>query len=153
MLEIHPTSFAALAAEPGFAELVAAYTAECALPGLPKAPVDAAAYAALESWGVYHAFGAWVDGRLAGFLGVILQGVPHYEGQTFASVESLFVAPKQRRSGAGLALIREAEALARRRGSPVLFLSAPCGGRLDTLLPRLGYTACNTVYRKEMPHA
>ena len=153
MLNVRRVPVAELAADEAFAALTARYEEECGLTGLLRAAPALDAYAELERKGAYQALAAYVDGRLAGFCGVIFSAVPHYEGAAFASVESLFVDPGSRKSGAGLALIREAERLAAERGAPVLFMSAPAGGRLDVLLPRLGYRRTNVVYMKERSRA
>lgn len=150
MTEIRRTSFDELSRQDGFEALAAAYAEECAVPALPRSRADAEGYRALEAQGVYQLFGAWQDGRLIGFLGVILNSVPHHEGVKFASVESLFVEPGSRKGGPGLALVREAERFAAGRGAAALFMSAPRGGRLERLLPRLGFDAANTVFVKAL---
>ncbi|WP_298069393.1 GNAT family N-acetyltransferase [uncultured Mailhella sp.] len=150
MTEIRRTSFDELSRQDGFEALAAAYAEECAVPALPRSRADAGGYRALEAQGVYQLFGAWQDGRLIGFLGVILNSVPHHEGVKFASVESLFVEPERRKGGPGLALVREAERFAAGRGAAALFMSAPRGGRLERLLPRLGFDAANTVFVKAL---
>jgi GNAT superfamily N-acetyltransferase len=84
---------------------------------------------------------------LVGFVVVLTAKLPHY-GSTVAIAESLFVASQARKTGAGLALIRAAEAVAREQNSPAILFSAPSGGRLDTLMPRLGYRETNRVYMR-----
>ena len=120
--------------DPSFPALRAEYAAECALAGLPDPQEKESAYAALDQSGALTLFRADVGGVLAGFVSVLAPVLPHY-GVTVAVTESLFVAARYRKSGAGLALIRRAERYARGIGSPGMLISAPSGGRLVRLLP------------------
>lgn len=49
-------------------------------------------------------------------------------------------------------LIRRAEKRAREVRSPGMLFSAPSGGRLSVLLPRIGYRETNRVFLKEFAH-
>ena len=69
-----------------------------------------------------------------------------------AVVESYFVASKHRKSGAGLALLREAERIASDRGAHALLVSAPHGGRLADVMPRVGYRETNRVFFRSLAH-
>lgn len=155
MLEITPCTVTALIDDPRFPALRREYADECAIAGLPDPEEKREMYQAMESTGAVQAFGAFVDGDLAGFVVVLAPLLPHY-GRVIAVTESLFVASAHRKSGAGLRLLRRAEQHARDIGSPGLLVSAPIGeqsgGRLATLLPRIGYSETNRVFLKRMNH-
>ncbi|MDY0242697.1 MAG: hypothetical protein RBR34_11015, partial [Rhodospirillaceae bacterium] len=125
------------------------YAKECAIAGLPPPDEKLAAYGAIAQSGVFTAYGAFVDGLLAGFMAVLTPVIPHY-GVSITVAESLFVGAAFRSSGAGLALIRAGERHARDAGSPGLLLSAPSGGRLALVLPKMGYRETSRVFFKGM---
>lgn len=142
---------ASLIADADFTALRDEYAAECSLHGLPDPQEKLAMYQALDASGSFRAFGAYVDGCLVGFVTIIAPVLPHY-GVAVAVAESLFVAFAHRKTGAGLALIRRAEDEARSMGSPAILFSSPSGGRLATLLPRIGYRETNRAYMKGFCH-
>lgn len=142
-------SAARLIAEPAFPALRREYAAECALHGLPDPAEKLVVYQALDANGAFRAFGAYLDGELVGFVAILAPTLPHY-GITVAVAESLFVGKAFRKTGAGLALIRRAEQEARELGSPAILFSSPSGGRLATLLPRIGYRETNRAFMKEL---
>lgn len=84
---------------------------------------------------------------LIGFIVLLTPVLPHY-GAAIAVAESLFVGGAHRKTGAGMLLIRRAERRAREARSPGMLFSAPSGGRLSVLLPRIGYRETNRVYLK-----
>ena len=136
-------------AEPEFPALHREYVAECALHGLPDPDEKLAMYKALDANDAFRAFGAFFNGELVGFVAILAPTLPHY-GITVAVAESLFVGQAFRKTGAGLALIRRAEQEARAIGSPAILFSSPSGGRLATLLPRIGYRETNRAFMKEL---
>ena len=152
-LEIRDSTACGLIQHPDFPALRGLYIDECAVKGLPDPREKLEAYELMDSTGVLRAFGAYLDDdRLIGFITVLAPVLPHY-GITVAVAESLFVSPAYRKSGAGLKLIRAAEAHARAIHSPGLLLSSPLNGRLQTLLPRIGYAETNRVFLKRFSHA
>lgn len=130
---------------PNFGELVDAYAAESAVHAFAGGAPAIAMYQGLEAAGMLHSIVARRDGVLVGFAGVLITMLPHF-GKLSATTESLFVLQQHRRGGAGLALIREARALAREHGAAGLFVSAPAGGVLARVLPGLGFTKTNEVF-------
>lgn len=138
---------------PEFPALCREYARESALAGLPDPQEKLSAYQALEASGsdAFCAYGAFLDDRLIGFVVLLTPVLPHY-GMTVAVAESLFVGWDYRRTGAGLLLIRQAEKRALELGSPGMLFSAPSGGRLAVLLPRIGYRETNRVFMKGFTH-
>lgn len=152
MLTVRPCTIAEIIGDQAFPALHREYAAEASLAGLPPPTEKLATYRAIEASGVFQAYGAFLDGALVGFVALLTPVIPHY-GVAIAVTESLFVARAHRRSGAGLRLIRAAEAHARAQGSPGLLVSAPTGGRLAQVLPGLRYRETNRVFLKEFPSA
>lgn len=151
MLIIKPCTVDEISGAPNFADLLAEYEIESSIQGMPKVNAKMDMYRSLESTGLIEIFGAWVDDQLAGFLVVLAPMLPHY-GRSVATAESFFVAKDQRDSGAGLELLRRAEKHAEQIGSPALLVSAPAGGVLEKVLPRVGYDHSNTVFFKRLGH-
>jgi len=143
---VQPSSISELEAAPNFVALLAAYVDEEGLPGLPRYMPDVDMYRRLEGAGLLYAFEAREDGNLIGFITVITTVTPA-TGRLTAAIESFFVTEAKRTSGAGLRLLRRAEAKARELGA-VLTASASAGSRLAELLLRLGFVESNVVYYK-----
>ncbi len=130
-----------------FSALRNEYIAESANKLLPVPQEKTEMYKALDASGALFGFGAFDGEKLMGFAFLIAPILPHY-GRVIATMESLFIAKKYRKTGAGLRLIREAERCAKELGSPALIISAPVGSVLDIILPRLKYTLTNRAYTK-----
>lgn len=128
-------------------ELLAEYAVECAIPGLGENNVRFDIYRQLEAAGVLHTLGAFRGDTMVGFLSFLVSVLPHY-GALTATSESYFVAKSERAGGTGIRLLREAEARAKELGAVGLLVSAPVGGRLAAVLPRIGYGQTNEVFFK-----
>ncbi len=150
---IRQISVAEAFASPEFAALCREYAREASIAGLPDPQEKLSAYQALEGAGnaAFRAYGAFVGDMLVGFVVLLTPVLPHY-GAVVAVAERLCVASAYRKSGAGMLLIRQAERRAREVGSPGVLFSAPSGGRLAVLLPRIGYRETNRVFFKEFAH-
>ena len=138
---------------PAFPALCREYAEESAIAGLPDPQEKLSAYQFLESGGstAFCAYGAFIGEGLVGFIALLTPVLPHY-GVPIAVAESLFVASAHRKTGAGMLLIRRAEKRAKELRSPGLLFSAPSGGRLALLLPRIGYRETNRVFMKGFGH-
>lgn len=149
-VSVRKVTFAELTSEANFPALLQEYKEESAVNGLPPPDDKLRQYRLIEMSGMLHIYGAFLGADLIGFMAFLLPVMPHY-GVTIAVSESLFVAQKFRKGGAGIKLLRTAEKHATEAGSPALMVSAPTGGRLAYVLPRLGYRETNRVFLKEMP--
>jgi GNAT superfamily N-acetyltransferase len=145
---IKKIKFAELETAPNFLELRDEYAAECAIAGLPPIAEKFEMYRAIEDAGFFQLFGAYVNDKLVGFVSVVVSVIPHF-GVPVAVAESLFVASQFRKFGLGLELIREAQSFAASKGSSGILFSAPTGGKLEQILPRMGFRATNTTFYKE----
>lgn len=150
---VRQTSVAEVFANQAFPALCREYAEESAIAGLPVPQEKLSAYQALEASGssAFCVYGAFLGDALIGFIVLLTPVLPHY-GATIAVAESLFVGSAYRKSGAGMLLIRQAEKRADEVRSPGMLFSAPSGGRLAVLLPRIGYRETNRVFLKEFAH-
>jgi GNAT superfamily N-acetyltransferase len=144
---IRPSTVAELEAAPTFEALLQEYAAESAIEGMPPPSAKMETYRHLAVVGLLHVLAAWKDEALIGFITVLAAPLPHY-GISVAVSESFFVARAHRSTGAGLKLLKAAEELAAKLGSPGLLVSAPFEGDLFKVLPRVGYAETNRVFFK-----
>lgn len=135
---------------PEFPALIEAYDRECAIDGLPSPQAKLESYRLLELTGALHVFSAVHEGELVGFITVLAPPSLHFS-VPLAVTESFFVAERHR-GLTGLGLLSAAEKQARACGSPGLLVSAPLGGRLCELLPKVGYRPASTIFFKEFAH-
>lgn len=150
-LQVQPTTISALEDAPNIWSLLLEYAGEAAAPGMVPPAIRAQDYKRLEAAGVLHPISALFDGELIGYVTVLVSEIPHY-GRSIAITESFFVARAHRKTGAGLRLLRAAEAKARELGSPVLLVSAPPRGDLAEVLPRIGYDEVGRTFLKKVSH-
>lgn len=134
-----------------FQQLAAEYEAEALIDGMSPPLPDWDHYERLESAGQVYAYAAALDGALVGFIGMLVQKTPRYD-RPLAVSESFFVASAHRKGGAGLKLLRAAEAKAWELGCAGLLVSAPAGGRLAEVLPRSGYGKASEIYFRGFSH-
>lgn len=151
MIDIALTTVEDMAADSALPGVLAAYAEESAIKELQAAGPgpDIESYRRLEASGALRCMSARQDGMLIGFAFVLIAVLPHFGVKT-ASMESLFILKSHRKHGAGLALMRFAESVARASGAAGLLVSAPVGGRLERILPGVGYQATNRVFYKPL---
>ena len=147
MTEVRRITFAELTASAEWDGLVSEYADECQIAGLPRFKYDSSTYYLLENSGAMIFAAAFVEDTLVGFATMIVTQLPHYS-RIVAIVESIFVAKQHRSSGAGMMLIRKMESIAKDNEAIGILVSAPKGGRLNALMPNIGYTHTNEVFFK-----
>lgn len=130
-------------------ELVQAYAAESRIPELGEVSAQIETYRAMEASGAMFPIGAFGP-RLVGVATLLVYGLPHYAGRRVATMESFFVLPAARRTGAGLKLLHAAEQLAGELGATAFLVTAPVGGRLARVLPRSGYRETNRIFIRSL---
>lgn len=148
-MNVQMSSVAELEGDPGLAALLAEYAGESSIAGMPPPVAKMESYRELEARGLLQVLSATHGGRVIGFLTLLAPVLPHY-GVPVAVSESFFVARADRGTGAGLQLLRAAEDMARRLGSPGLLVSAPFEGDLFKVLPRIGYAEASRVFFKKV---
>ena len=145
-IDIRRISIDDLRTAPGIDALLRDYAAESSIDGLPVPKAEWLTYARMEHHGALHVIGAYLDGQLVGFCNVLVSLSPHYS-VLIAVTESLFVGAAHRSTGAGLALLREAEAIAKEQGAAGMLVSAPLGGTLAAVLEvKKSYRETNRVF-------
>lgn len=149
MTEIRKVTVAEYYAEPNIAELWELYAEESKTKGLPPHNPQRHMYEAMESMNMLHTWGAYDDGRLIGFVALLVNTVPHY-GLPIGTLESFFVHRYYRKGGTGAKLLQAAEAHAKELGAFAMFVSAPTGGKLEKAMPMWGYRHTNTTFMKEL---
>lgn len=115
-------------------------------PDMLGALPDREGYERLIATGLLHPLGVFVGNELVGICAVLITPVLHFGGKLIASTETLFVAEAHRSGGAGIKLLRAAEEVAVNAGASGLYVTAPTGGRLEKLLPHVGYVETNRVF-------
>lgn len=130
--------------------LIDEYSVECSIPEIGPTNPRRDLYAAMESTGLMQTFGAYVDGKLAGFATVLIYTLPHY-GRQIATVESIFLAAGHRESGLGRELMAAVEGFARQRDCAAILYSTPVGSRLEQLLSlRKSCRRTNAIFCKSL---
>lgn len=149
MIMVRKTTIAEVEENENFPNLAKEYAQESSIHGLPPPIEKIASYRVIESSGIFQTYGAFLGEMLVGFIAVLTPVIPHY-GVAITVAESFFVGKAHRKTGAGLKLLRAAQEHARQKKSPGFFVSAPFGGILAEILPRLGYRETNRVFFKEL---
>lgn len=145
MQDIRPCSVDQFFAHPNAAALLAEYGAESRIHGLPAPTPHPDTYRLIEQSGAMHVFAALDGEALIGFIVLLISFNPHYSAR-IGVVESFFVTNEHRKTGAGLRLLRAAEARAFEIGATGLLVSAPAGGRLEHVMSRQPYRQTNSVF-------
>ena len=139
MTQIHvlPMSVSEICDAEGFADLANSYRDEIDY-GCLRAPVDGRfQHQVFESAGLLRTAGAFADGKLVGFVSVMVTPSVHVEAK-IVTVDSLFLDKRYRRGSNGLQLLKWAIQVATDEGSSLLVISAPVGSRLEKLLSLIG---------------
>lgn len=135
-----------IAADPRFHDLMREYAAESAITGIELGEPRIDIYQSLEAAGALTILASYDNDELSGFLCLLISILPHFNVK-MATTESYFVAKDKRHTGAGLALLREAEKLAHEKDAAGILISAPIGGRLDKILESVDtYRETNRVF-------
>jgi GNAT superfamily N-acetyltransferase len=148
---ILPVPVADLFSAPNSADLHRSYATECLV---PNAQPQFAIYSAMEQAGVLKCFAAYVypqsDNQpvLIGFLSLLCTVMPH-NGKRWATVESVFVDPVYRSTGAGNSLLDHAERYAQDSGCLGITGTARVGSAFDTVLShRPGYALTHSQHTR-----
>lgn len=129
-------------------ELLDEYADECRIDGLPPVNPHWPLYETLEASGVYRVFGAYKDGKMVGFAGVLTTVNAHYS-EMMATVESLFVSKAARDGSVPARLMGAIETHAAARGCVGILYSALAGSALEAVLGKR-YSRTNAVFFKPL---
>jgi len=145
MLEIRPVSYAEILDATNSAELLDAYAKDCVVPDYnPQRQI----YEAMENSGALYCFGAYVNDVLVGFVSVVAGVMPH-NGKRTATIESLFVLPSHRATGAASELMTIVEKVSAVTGCVALVYTARVGSPLEVVLSRRpGCKSSHTMFTR-----
>lgn len=125
--------------------MIAEYAAECSFPG---AEPQYQLYAAMEEMGSLHCFAAYVGEELAGFTSLLTAFMPH-NGRLQGVIESIYVSPEHRNTGAGNELLTAAEAAAKELGCALITYLPRKGSAFEVVLSRrAGCKATHTQFTR-----
>jgi GNAT superfamily N-acetyltransferase len=147
MIEIRKIRLHEIETDTALPALCKEYENEARIEGMPLINVQNHIYHQIESTGSFVLFGAYHDGKLIGFLSILVTLAPHY-GTLSAMGESFFVGKLYRKTGAGLKLLAAAEKFSEQIGAPGFLCSARVESVLSKVLPRRGYKETNRVFFK-----
>jgi GNAT superfamily N-acetyltransferase len=126
------------------------YGDECSLPEVGRIDPQPETYDRMEQSGALQCFGAFAGDALMGFAAVLIYVAPHY-GKKIASVESLFVDKRYRRTVLGLGLLIKVERYAKEQQCAAVGYSAPSGSILETLMSRRKkFRRTNSVWMRSL---
>ena len=144
-ITVLPVSVATIFDAPNSTALFQANAAECLV---PDAVPQRAIYEAMEQAGALKCFAAHLNTQLIGFISVIITIMPH-NGKRIATVESIFVDPIYRVTGAGDSLLDAIDKCAEDSGCIGITGAARKGSRLEKVLARrAGYQQTHSVYTR-----
>lgn len=121
---------------PLFADLCIEYAKESGNDDLGLALPSTDLYKALEAIGRCFCIGAFDGCDMVGFAVLMLNDHPHYS-KTVGICDEIFVKREHRKGLAGLSLIRKVQEVAKEKGVPGVYFSAPADSRLSKLFARL----------------
>lgn len=149
-ITVKPYQVADFEAAPNMAELLAEYAEESALDELGAASPQFTMYRQMEAAGIARLLVAIQGDTIVGLVFVLVSSVPHF-GKPVASTESFFVTKSARKTGAGLKLLHEAERLAQEAGAVGLFVNAPVGSNLASVLDSMkSYREASRVFFRRL---
>lgn len=146
--QVYPCLFDSMVDDPAFDGLVAEYAEECKIRGMPEPEWAREMYKGMEQMGIVQCLVLRdTEYNMVGFSVLLGTVVPHYS-KLVVTTESLFVTREYRKGGGGMKLIKAIEGHAKNIGAVGLLLSAPEGGSLAAVAPKIGYTHASNVFFK-----
>lgn len=146
MVEIRPSSVDEFFAHPCAKALLSEYALECANRDLPEPKPDRELYRAIEKVGILHVIAAFEGDQMLGFVTLLVARNMHYSA-LIANTESIFVAAAHRSGDTGGKLLTAARNKAIELGAVGLYVTAPVGARLNSLMiASHAYRTTNHVY-------
>jgi len=105
-------------------------------------------YGQLENLGLLKIFTARDDGRLVGYLWVILSPNLHSRGSMLACDDGLYVAKSYRGQAVAKDLVRFTERCLKEDGIKVFHIVGTTEKPIDSFVKRMGYTEIETKFQK-----
>lgn len=117
---------------------------------------DMATYRAMEKSGRFCIVTARLEGRLIGYVWLLIQRHLHYQDVKQASIVSVgtddihYLLPEYRKGWTGVNLLKAAEDEMRSRGVQVMYLRTKAAHDHGAIFLRLGYAPTDVVYSKRL---
>ena len=112
--------------------------------------LDVEAYAKMEAMGILHILTARIDGKLVGYISLIVKEHIHYRDTLMATDDVHFVHPDYRKGSLGIKLIRVAEQKMKEMGVKVMALRTKVKSNHGLIFERLGFEPMDVVYLKRL---
>ena len=110
--------------------------------------MDWDSYEKLEEHGLLRIFTARDDGKLVGYIWILITPNLHSKGSVLACDDGLFVAKDYRGKSVAKDLIQFAEMCLKEDGLKVFHIVGTTEKPIDALMQRMGYTAIETKFQK-----
>ena len=146
-MKLKAISFSELFDHPLFAELCMEYAKESGNEDLGLALPNTALYEALEGAGRAFCVGAFVADEMVGFAVLMVNEHPHYS-KDIGVCDAIFVRKDYRRGPTGLKLIRRVQEMAKGKGLPGVYFTAPAHSRLSLLFAKVFKETDRTYWAK-----
>ena len=132
-------------------ELLRLHYAEIApFKDLFKLNPDVVTYIKLQAAGILHIVTARSNGKLIGYVSLIVKEHIHYKDVLMATDDIHFLHPDWRKGGTGLRMLRFAEQKMREKGVKVMALRTKIASNHGVLFERLGFEPMDVVYLKRL---
>ena len=146
-MKLKAISFSELFDHPLFADLCIEYAKESGNDDLGLALPSTDLYRALEAAGRCFCIGAFVADEMVGFAVLMINEHPHYS-QNVGVCDAIFVRKDYRRGPTGLKLIRKVQEMAKEKGLPGVYFSAPAHSKLSLLFAKVFKETDRTYWAK-----
>ena len=146
-MKLKAISFNELFDHPLFADLCIEYAKESGNDDLGLGLPNTALYEALEGAGRAFCVGAFVADEMVGFAVLMVNEHPHYS-KDIGVCDAIFVRKDYRRGPTGLKLIRRVQEMAKGKGLPGVYFTAPAHSRLSLLFAKVFKETDRTYWAK-----
>ena len=146
-MKLKAISFNELFDHPLFADLCIEYAKESGNDDLGLAMPSTDLYKALEAAGRCFCIGAFDGCDMVGFAVLMVNEHPHYS-KDIGVCDAIFVRKDYRRGPTGLKLIRRVQEMAKGKGLPGVYFTAPAHSRLSLLFAKVFKETDRTYWAK-----
>lgn len=146
-MKLKAISFNELFDHPLFADLCIEYAKESGNKDLGLGLPNTELYKALEGAGCAFCVGAFVADEMVGFAVLMINEHPHYS-KNIGVCDAIFVRKDYRRGPTGLKLIRRVQEMAKGKGLPGVYFTAPAHSRLSLLFAKVFKETDRTYWAK-----
>jgi hypothetical protein len=108
---------------------------------------DVERYYGIEALGWLMVIGAYRGSKLIGYSVNIVSNNLHYADLIQGQNDVLFLTKDERKGSAGLRLIRQTHKLMKMEGAKIMLWHAKPGTNLDKLMPRMGGTVQDVIWK------